>query len=189
MGNNANENARMADVFLSYASGDRVKAGTLASLLQTGGWSVWWDRDIDGGEEWGARIENELIAARCVVVLWIRRSVVSEWVLREARSARSRQVILPVLLEPVTPPEELAEVHETPLTAWIGEERSFELRSFLERLADFLGGTLHFGIAGRLTSESAATCCSSTVRRSCSQTNAAWNPCGRLAAHIAREIE
>ena len=130
----------MADIFLSYASGDRVKAGALASLLQTGGWSVWWDRDIKGGEEWSARIEHELETARCVVVLWTRRSIASQWVLREARSARSRQIILPVLLEPVTPPEELAEVHATPLTAWIGEERSFELRPFLERLANFLGG-------------------------------------------------
>ena len=130
----------MADVLLSYASADRVKAGTLASLLETAGWSVWWDRDIEGGEEWEATIERELAAARCVVVLWTRRSVSSGWVLREARSARARGALLPVLLEPVTPPEELAEVQATALTSWSGEERSFELRPFLARLANVLGG-------------------------------------------------
>jgi hypothetical protein len=129
----------MADVFLSYASADRVKAATLVSLLESAGWSVWWDRDVEGGEEWEGRIDKELDACRCTVVLWTRRSVVSQWVIREARAARARGAMLPVLLEPVNPPEELAEVHATPLTAWQGEERSFELRPFLERLAAFLG--------------------------------------------------
>jgi hypothetical protein len=66
--------------------------------------------------------------------------VTSERVLEAAQFARSRQVILPVLLEPVTPPENLAEVQATALTAWIGEERSFELRPFLDRLRKKLGG-------------------------------------------------
>ena len=131
----------MADVFLSYASADRVKAGTIVSLLESAGWSVWWDRDVEGGEEWERRIDKELDAARCAVILWTRRSITSEWVIREARSARARGAMLPVLLEPVKPPEELAEVHATTLTAWQGEERSFELRPFIERLAIFLGGS------------------------------------------------
>jgi hypothetical protein len=40
------------DIFLGYASADRIKAGVLASQLETPGWSVWWDREIGGGEEW-----------------------------------------------------------------------------------------------------------------------------------------
>ena len=131
----------MVDVFLSYASADRAKAATLASLLQNAGWSVWWDRDVQGGEEWERRIEAELEAAKCVVILWTRKSISSDWVIREARAARVRGVLLPVLLEPVKPPEELAEVHATALTAWIGEERSFELRPFLDRLAAILGSS------------------------------------------------
>jgi hypothetical protein len=130
----------MTDVFLSYASTDRIKAATLATLLESAGWSVWWDRDIAGGEEWEPRLQIELDTARCVVALWSRRSIRSDWVVREACAARQRGVLLPVLLEPVQPPEELVEVQATALTAWVGEERSFELRPFLDRLADFLGG-------------------------------------------------
>lgn len=129
----------MADVFLSYASADRVKAATIVSLLESAGWSVWWDREVEGGEEWERRIEKELDASKCAVILWTRRSISSEWVIREARAARARGSMLPVLLEPVSPPEELAEVHATALTAWQGEERSFELRPFLDRLAAVLG--------------------------------------------------
>ena len=131
----------MSDVFLSYSSADRLKARTLAGLFESAGWAVWWDRDIDGGEEWSKAIEAELSAARVVVVLWSRNSINSEWVVREAKAARERGAILPVLLEPVAPPGDLAELHATTLTAWLGDERSFELGPFLERLAKRLGGT------------------------------------------------
>jgi hypothetical protein len=128
----------MADIFLSYASSDRVKARTLAELFESAGWSVWLDRHTEGGEEWEPRIEHELQSARCVVVLWTRRSILSQWVVREARAARSRGALLPILLEPVDPPGELGEVQATAATAWIGDERSFELHPFLTRLAEFL---------------------------------------------------
>jgi hypothetical protein len=35
-----------ADIFLSYARGDRQKAESLARALHDAGWSVWWDRSI-----------------------------------------------------------------------------------------------------------------------------------------------
>lgn len=129
----------MADIFLSYASYDWVKAGTLANLFESVGWSVWLDRHTEGGAEWEPRIEHELQTARCVVVLWTRRSILSQWVIREARAARARDALLPVLLEPVEPPEELSRVQATAATAWIGDERSFELRPLLNRLAEILG--------------------------------------------------
>lgn len=129
----------MVDIFLSYASADRVKARTLADLFASAEWSVWMDRHMDGGVEWETEIEEGLRTARCVLVLWTRRSILSEWVLREAREARSRGVLLPVLLEPVTAPEELAEIQAVAATAWVGESQSFELRPLLNRLADILG--------------------------------------------------
>ncbi|NUS31373.1 MAG: toll/interleukin-1 receptor domain-containing protein [Streptomyces sp.] len=129
----------MADIFLSYASADRVKARTLSELFESAGWSVWWDRHTEGGTEWEAALEHELNTARCVLVLWTRQSILSEWVHREARAARARGALLPVLLEPVMAPEELSEVQAVTATAWLGDERSFELRPLLDRLANLLG--------------------------------------------------
>lgn len=36
----------MTDIFISYASEDRARAGQFASAFEARGWSVWWDRRI-----------------------------------------------------------------------------------------------------------------------------------------------
>ena len=79
----------MTDVFISYASEDRERARTLASSLETKGWSVWWDRRIIAGRTFDQVIEQELETAKCVVVLWSKDSIASEWVKNEAAPRQS----------------------------------------------------------------------------------------------------
>ena len=47
----------MASIFLSYARENRSCAEKLAATLESAGHSVWWDRHLDGGEEFSAEIE------------------------------------------------------------------------------------------------------------------------------------
>ena len=136
----------MADIFLSYSSADRIRARAIASLLEKAGWTVWMDRYIAGGMEWNPQLNEELQIARCVVVLWTRDSVNSEWVQREAQVARERNVLLPVLLHPVAPPGTLAEVQATYATAWIGDENVYELQPVLDRVAAILGSQAAQGL-------------------------------------------
>lgn len=131
----------MHDLFVSYASENRVRVAALVRLFETAGWTVWWDRQIEGGRKWRKEIEDELAAARCVLVIWSRASVTKDWVIREARTGLERDVLLPVLLEPVDPPEGFGEVQASRLTAWLGEEKSFELKPLLNRVAAILAGT------------------------------------------------
>lgn len=130
----------MADIFISYASENRVKVATLVRLLESAQWSVWWDQEIEGGRKWTHDIEDALGAARCVLVLWSRASIVSDWTLREAEVGLKRNVLLPALLEPVDPPVGFTEIQATRLTAWLGDERSFELRPLLSRVSTLVGG-------------------------------------------------
>lgn len=51
----------MHDVFISYAAEDRIKAASLARLLEQSGWQVWWDRRISAGEPWEVSVLNEVI--------------------------------------------------------------------------------------------------------------------------------
>jgi TIR domain len=60
----------MTDIFLSYASEDRERAGKLATALEGRGWSVWWDRNIIAGATFDEVIEHELETAKSVIVLW-----------------------------------------------------------------------------------------------------------------------
>ena len=73
----------MADIFLSYVREDRKKAETLAEALQSEGWSVWWDRQIPVGRKWDEVIEDALSNTRCIIVLFSKQSVLSDWVRSE----------------------------------------------------------------------------------------------------------
>jgi TolB-like protein len=77
----------VADVFLSYASPDRASAQRIADALERAGLAVWWDRHIKGGSEFSRDIEEQLGAARHVLVLWSKNSVGSRWVRDEASEA------------------------------------------------------------------------------------------------------
>lgn len=68
----------MSDIFISYAHEDRERAKNMAAALEARGWSVWWDRKIITGQTYDQVIENELDAAKAVVVLWSQHSVGSE---------------------------------------------------------------------------------------------------------------
>ncbi|MBI4402441.1 MAG: toll/interleukin-1 receptor domain-containing protein [Nitrospirae bacterium] len=42
----------MADIFIGYASEDRVRVEPLARALQAQGWSVFWAPEIPPAETW-----------------------------------------------------------------------------------------------------------------------------------------
>ena len=61
----------MSDIFLSYASEDRERVRPLAKALSQQGWEVWWDRIIPTGKTFDEVIDEQLAAARSVVVVWL----------------------------------------------------------------------------------------------------------------------
>lgn len=89
----------MADVFLSYAHQDRRVAAQLAEVISKQGWSVWWDNQIRVGTLFPRAIEREIDLASCVVVVWSRYSVDSDWVRSEATEGLKRNILVPVAIE------------------------------------------------------------------------------------------
>ena len=96
----------MSDLFLSYAHEDRHRAKSLAHVLEKQGWAVWWDRKIIAGQTFVQVIEHELGTAKCVVVLWSKHSVSSEWCKAEAAYAAERGVLVPAMIDRVNLPLE-----------------------------------------------------------------------------------
>jgi hypothetical protein len=88
----------MADVFISYASGDRKIAENLALFLSSNNYEVWWDYDLVGGVNFRKEILKRLISARAVVVLWSKLSVESQFVIDEAQQAEKGEKLIPVRL-------------------------------------------------------------------------------------------
>ena len=111
----------MADVFISYAREDRERASKLASALVARGWSVWWDQKITVGQSFDQVIEHELDIAKCVVALWSKSSISSEWVKNEAAIGAEREVLVPALIGNVKLPLEFRRKQTADLIDWDGD--------------------------------------------------------------------
>lgn len=90
----------MADIFISYAREDVVRAHALSEALTRLGWSVWWDDSIRAGAPFDQVIDQQLDMASCVVVVWSTASVASNWVRAEASAADEQGKLVPVSFEP-----------------------------------------------------------------------------------------
>ena len=74
-------------------------AAPLVAALERQGWSVWWDRSIPPGRNFDEVLEEEIDAARCVVVVWTDASIDSQWVRSEALEGMERDILVPVRLD------------------------------------------------------------------------------------------
>lgn len=94
----------MHDIFLSYAKKDKHHAQTIANALEKEGFDVWWDIDIPTGKTFDSVIEKAIDDTKCVIVLWSKHSITSEWVHTEAAEGKERNILVPVRIEDVEIP-------------------------------------------------------------------------------------
>jgi hypothetical protein len=117
----------MTDIFISYAREDRKSAERLSRYLTDSGWSVWWDREIEAGDDFSDVIESALTNARAVVVLWSRHSIASNWVSNEAAEGEERHILVPVLLdEDIEQPLRFRHLQSVNLANWSGDPSNHE---------------------------------------------------------------
>ncbi len=119
----------MKDVFISYASEDRIIAQRLATGLEGLGISVWWDRHIQVGSEWDKSIEDALAGAKCVVVLWTGHAKLSRWVRAETRAALKQEKVVPLMLEADSIPLAFTGIQSLQFLGWTGvaESKEFDI--------------------------------------------------------------
>lgn len=112
----------MNDIFISYARKDKSKVELLAQILESRGWSVWWDPKIRSGQAFDRVIESALNDSKCVIVVWSQNSVDSDWVRAEAMNGLSRDILLPVSIEKgTTVPLRFSQIQSIELYNWSGE--------------------------------------------------------------------
>jgi eukaryotic-like serine/threonine-protein kinase len=124
----------MNDIFISYDSADRAIAQKFADALESLGWSVWWDREIPLGKAFDQVIEEELNAARCVIVLWSNESARSRWVKTEAAAAADRDCLVPVLIEDIAIPFEFKRIQTAMLINWRGDDSDPEFKRLVKAI-------------------------------------------------------
>jgi TolB-like protein len=126
----------MADVFLSYAHGDKARVAPLVAAIEARGLSVWWDSAMAPGQEFDRQIAAELKTAAAVVVVWTVASVQSRWVRGEAREGADRGILVPVRLGRVELPIDVRALHTTDLDEWLQDPRNPQIQEVLRALED-----------------------------------------------------
>jgi TolB-like protein len=123
--------ARRPLIFLSYSRADLPHAGPVIALLEAGGFDVWWDGRLEGGENYLQTTEAALEGADCVVVLWSATSVASHWVRDEAQRGRERGCLVPLTIDGTMAPLGFRQFQLLDISGWNGATDSAEAARIL----------------------------------------------------------
>lgn len=129
----------MSDIFISYKREDQARAQRIRQTLQGLGFSVWWDRKILHGRVFDKVIREALTSASCVIVLWSKTSVESDWVKDEAQEGMQRDILIPVLIDRVAVPLGFGRLQTADLSNWGGERCHPEFVKLTRSVAAMLG--------------------------------------------------
>ena len=92
------------DIFVSYRRTDKAFVDRLVPVLESLGPSVWWDAEIEGGEDWRDSIVENLAASRCLVIVFSEACNTSKQLKKELAVAdHLDKDVIPVLIEPTEP--------------------------------------------------------------------------------------
>ncbi len=126
----------MADIYVSHSAWDRARIAPIVALLEREGWSVWRDTRADAGDAaddaWDEAAAGGAGAAACIVVAWSIAAIDSSTVRAVARAGFGRGILVPVLIEQVTPPHLFSEIPTTDLAGWNGDAAAPEARALVD---------------------------------------------------------
>ena len=111
----------MPGVFVSYCRPSAQVAEQVAAALSAIGYEVWRDDQLPAHRAYGDVIEENLRAARAVVVLWSSDACQSQWVRAEADYARQAGVLVQASLDGSIPPLPFNQVQCADLSDWEGD--------------------------------------------------------------------
>lgn len=111
----------MADVFVSYSRNNRERIVTVSDALEESGYSVWWDRALQPGDDYAILIEEQLDAAPCVVVAWSQTARQSLWVRAEANEALDAGKLVQIRIDEAKLPLPFSALHFLDFSRWGGD--------------------------------------------------------------------
>ncbi|MCP4042472.1 MAG: TIR domain-containing protein [Gammaproteobacteria bacterium] len=132
----------MKDIFISYARQDQPWVQMLVRKLEEENLTVWWDRTIPPGKTFEEVITEALDKAKCVIVIWSKTSIGSQWVKAEAEEGRGRGVLYPVSIDETKPPLVFRHIQAAQLADWDGKAAHPQFRLLINSIRDVVRGNL-----------------------------------------------
>lgn len=123
------------DIFISYRRTDQALAGALVAALEARKVEVWWDQNIEGGEDWRDAIVEGLTNSRAMVILFSAACNSSKQLRKELAIADTlEKEVIPVLIEDTQPKGHF--LYELAVLNWLQIHPNPETK--IEGLADRL---------------------------------------------------
>lgn len=112
----------MPSVFISYSRKDYDIAKKISNILKSLGNQVFMDDqwEIAAGAPFRSLIDRECKVATCVLVLWSKSAVESNWVNAEAQIGLERGRLLQITLDNTEPPMVFNQYNYGTLNNWDG---------------------------------------------------------------------
>jgi len=130
----------MADVFLSYGRSTRPRVEQISDAMEAGGYSLWWDKALNASDDYAMVIEEQIDAARCVVVAWSSQARQSLWVRAEANEALDKGKLVQINLDACRLPLPFTMLHFLDFRPWRGEREGSPWAEFDGRVGGMLRG-------------------------------------------------
>jgi adenylate cyclase len=127
-------------IFLSYARSAEPVAKTIAGVLRSQGYSLWWDDDLPAHRAYSDVIEERLNSAKAVLVVWSRDGARSEWVRAEADAARHSHKLVQLSMDGVLPPMPFNQIQCPTLCDWAGDTDEPAWRKVESSIAELVHG-------------------------------------------------
>jgi hypothetical protein len=108
-------------IFIDHVHADRDRIRPLIAAIEARGYPVWMDEYVGSGVSWEREIERVIASAACVVVVLTANSQDNPSLLVDAARAGVAGKLLPVRLDPVPLPVQLANAQALDLTDWDGQ--------------------------------------------------------------------
>lgn len=129
----------MSDVFISYARSTSSEAKRVAEGLRAFGWDVWLDDQLPAHRDYSEVIEEQLLAAKAVVVIWSAEAAKSQWVRAEADLARQRGTLVQLTVDGALPPLPFNRIQCADLLGWAGDQEAAGWKKVIQSVAELLG--------------------------------------------------
>jgi adenylate cyclase len=130
----------MTDVFISYARSTASHAHQVADALRALGYGVWRDDELPAHRAYAEVIEEQLRAAKVVVVIWSAEAAKSHWVRAEADAARASGALVQLSVDGVKPPMPFNQIQCVNLTGWTGDLDAPGWRTVVASIAELIEG-------------------------------------------------
>ena len=126
----------MSDVFISYARSTAAQSQAAANALRGWGYSVWLDEQLPTHRTYSDVIEEELAAAKAVLVIWSSEAARSQWVKSEANRAREDDKLVQMVIDGARLPMPFDQIQCADLKGWAGDADAAGWRAILSSIAE-----------------------------------------------------